>query len=156
MLRKNLLVGLLFLLVCLPSTLMAQGMMPGKWWHNRSVCQELGLSDEETKILDEKYNASRRSMIDLKSEVERQRFELDLLLNNPESDKQEIRDRFEILEQARTKLSKERFEMFMTIRDTIGAERFQELKLMRRDRRGRNNRRSSEREFYKEKGGFGN
>lgn len=156
MLRKNLLVGLLFLLVCLPSTLMAQGMMPGKWWHNRSVYQELGLSDEETKILDEKYNASRRSMIDLKSEVERQRFELDLLLNNPESDKQEIRDRFEKLEQARTKLSKERFEMFMTIRDTIGAERFQELKLMQRDRGGRNNRRSSEREFYKEKGGFRN
>ena len=101
MLRKNLLIGLLFILVCLPTTLLAQGMMYGKWWHEKSVCQSLGLTDAETKVLDEKYNASRRSMIDLKSEVERQRFELDLLLNNPDADKQEIRDRFEKLEQAR-------------------------------------------------------
>jgi Heavy-metal resistance len=156
MLRKNLLIGLLFSLVFLPSTLMAQGMMYGKWWHEKSVCQELGLSDEETKILDEKYNAGRRSMIDLKSEVERQRFELDLLLNTPDAEKQEIRDRYEKLEQARTKLSRERFEMFMTIRDTIGAERFQELKLMRRDRGGRNNKRSPQGGYYRERGGFRN
>jgi Spy/CpxP family protein refolding chaperone len=156
MLRKNLLIGLLFILVCLPATLMAQGMMFGKWWHDNSVCQSLGLTDEETKVLDEKYNASRRSMIDLKSEVERQRFELDLLLNNPDADKQEIRDRFEKLEQARTKLSKERFEMFMAIRDTIGAERFQELKMMRRERGGRNNNRFPQSDSYRERGGFKN
>ena len=156
MFRKNHLIGIMFILMLLPSTLMAQGMMSGKWWHDKSVGRELGLTDEETKVLDERYNASRRNMIDLKSEVEKQRFELDLLLNNPDADRQEIRDRYEKLEQARAKLSKERFEIFMAIRDTIGAERFQELKLMRRDRRGRSDERSPQRGYHGERGGFRN
>ena len=133
MLRKNAWTGLVFLLVILPSTLMAQGRMHGKWWHDESVMKELALTDEETRILDEKYTTSRRKMIDLKSDVEKQRFELDLLLGSQDADKGQIMSRYESLEQARQKLSRERFEMFMGVRETIGAERFQELKLMRRD-----------------------
>ena len=132
--RKNAWIGLLFLLVFLPSTLMAQGRMHGKWWHDKSIRDELALTDDETRILDEKYTDSRRKMIDLKNDVEKQRFELDLLLGSQDADKEQILTRYESLEQARQKLSRERFEMFMGIRDTIGAERFQELKLMRRDR----------------------
>ena len=134
MLRKNAWIGLLFLLVILPSTLMAQGRMHGKWWYDKSVRDELALTDDEAGILDEKYTASRRKMIDLKSDVEKQRFELDILLGSQDADKGQILSRYESLEQARQKLSRERFEMFMGVRETIGAERFQELKLMHRDR----------------------
>ena len=74
----------------------------------------------------------------------------------PDADKKEIKDRFEKLEQARTKLSKERFEMFMAIRDTIGVERFEKLKLMHRDQRGRNDEQSSQGGFYRERGRFRN
>ncbi len=137
MLRKNAWIGMLFLMVILPSTLMAQGRMHGKWWHDKSVREELALTDDEARILDEKYTASRRKMIELKSDVEKQRFELDLLLGSQDSDKGQILSRYESLEQARQKLSRERFEMFMSMRDTIGAERFQELKLMWRDRDGK-------------------
>ena len=133
MLRKEAFTGLLFLLVFLPSTLLAQGMMYGKWWHDKSIMQDLALTDDETKKLDENYNVSRRKMIDLKSDVEKQRFELDLLLGTQNADREEILARYESLEQARQKLSRERFDMFMGIRESIGAERFQELKLMRRN-----------------------
>ena len=95
------------------------------------------LTDDEARILDEKYTASRRKMIELKNDVEKQRFELDLLLGSQDSDKGQILSRYESLEQARQKLSRERFEMFMSMRNTIGAERFQELKLMWRDRDGK-------------------
>ena len=139
MLIKRAFTGVLFLLVFLPSTLLAQGMMYGKWWHDKSIMQELGLTDEETKKLDENYNASRRKMIDLKSDVEKQRFELDLLLGAQKADREKILSSYESLEQARQKLSRERFEMFMGVRETIGAERFQELKLMRRDMKRKGN-----------------
>lgn len=134
MLRKSAWSGLLFLVVLLPATLLAQGMMHGKWWHDKSIVSELELTDGEKKELDEKYIESRRKMIELKSEIEKQRFELDLLLGTSDADKQAILARFASLEQARANLSKARFEMLLEIRETIGAERYQDLKLMYRDR----------------------
>jgi hypothetical protein len=143
MLRKNAWGGLLFLVVFLPSTLMAQEMMHGKWWHNKSIVHGLELTDSEKKDLDEKYIDGRRKMIDLKSEIEKQRFELDLLLGSRDADKQKIMERFGGLEQARAKLSRTRFNMIMEVREIIGAERFQELKSMHRDRDRKDSKRFS-------------
>ncbi len=134
MLRKSAWVGLLLLVVFLPSTLLARGMMHGKWWNDKSIAQELDLTDSEKKEIDEKYTESRRRMIDLKYEIEKQRFELDLLLRTKDADKQRILERFDSLEQIRNKMSKARFEMLLEVRETIGAERFQELKAVHRDR----------------------
>ncbi|KPK00423.1 MAG: hypothetical protein AMJ60_01470 [Desulfobacterales bacterium SG8_35] len=134
MLRKNAWIGLLLLVVFLPANLLAQEMMHGKWWRDKSIIQELGLTDREEKVLEEKYIESRRKMINLKSEIEKHRFELDLLLGAKDMDKQEIMERYDSLEQARAELSKVRFEMLLDVRETIGVERFQDLKFMHRDR----------------------
>ena len=61
MLRKNVWIVLLFAVVLLPSSLLAQEMMHGKWWHDKSIGQELGLTDSEKKGLEDKYIASRRT-----------------------------------------------------------------------------------------------
>ena len=152
MLRKSVWSGLLLLVVFLPSTLLGQGMMHGKWWHDKSIVDELELTDSEKQDLDEKYIDGRRKMIDLKSEIEKQRFELDLLLGTRGIDKQKIMERFESLEQARSELSRTRFEMIMGVREIIGAERFQELKSMHRDRDRKDAKRfSKDRSYYKER-----
>ena len=57
MLRKNAWFVLMLFVVFLPSTLLAQEMMHGKWWNNSSMAEELKLTDSERKILDEKYIA---------------------------------------------------------------------------------------------------
>jgi len=134
MLKKKAWIWLLFLIVFQSSTLLAQEMMPGKWWHDESIIDMLELTGREKQELDRKYIDSRRKMIDLKSEIEKHRFELDLLLDTKDMDKEKIIKRYDSLEQARKELSKERFEMLMEVRETIGADRFQELKSMRRNR----------------------
>jgi Spy/CpxP family protein refolding chaperone len=152
MLRKSVLSGLLFLVIFLPATLVAQERMHGKWWHDKSIVQKLDLTDSEKKEIDEKYAANRRKMIDLKYEIEKQRFELDLLLGTKDADKQQILEHFDSLEQARNKLSKTRFEMLMDVRETIGAERFQELKAVHRQR-GRKDSRTypQDRSYYRDR-----
>lgn len=135
MLSKNLWLVLALFVVFLPSSLMAQEMMHGKWWQNKTMTDQLELSDSERKLLDDKYIESRRRMIDLKNEVERERFELDVLLGKEDANKEQISERYESLEKARAKLSKERFGLLIEIRDVIGVERFQELKSMHRDRK---------------------
>jgi len=113
----------------------------------------LNLTDSEKKEIDEKYTESRRKMIELKYEIEKQRFELDILLGTQDADKQKILERFDSLEQARKNLSKARFEMLLEVRETIGAERFQELKGVHRDR-GRKDagRNLQDRPYSKERG----
>jgi len=136
MVKINVWFVLVAILVFLPSTLMAQEMMHGKWWLNRSLTANMQLSDSERNTLEQKYAESRRKMIDLKSEMEKQRLELDILLDQPDADKAQIIDQFARLENARSELSKERFRLLMEIRDVLGTERYQELKEMYRDRVG--------------------
>ncbi|MDH3392103.1 MAG: hypothetical protein OEL85_09945 [Desulfobulbaceae bacterium] len=152
MLRKNAWFVLVLFVVFLPSTLLAQKMMHGKWWNNSEVADELKLTDGERKILEEKYTDGRRKMIDLKSEVEKERLELDIVLENPDASKSQIVERYDNLENARKKLSKERFGLLIEVREVIGAERFQSLKEMHRSRtRDKMDRRSKDRSSYRER-----
>ena len=149
MLRKKAWFVLVLLVVFLPSTLLAQEMMYGQWWNNKAVTDELQLTDGERKILGEKYTESRRKMIDLKSEVEKERLELDIVLDKQDANKGQIIERYDSLENARKKLSKERFGMILEVREIIGVERFQALKTMHRsktrDRGSRHSKDSSSR-----------
>ena len=152
MLRKNAWFVLMLFVVFLPSTLLAQEMMHGKWWNNSEVADELKLTDSERKILEEKYIDGRRKMIDLKSEVEKERLELDIVLENQDASKSQIVERYDNLENARKKLSKERFGLLIEVREVIGAERFQSLKEMHRSRtRDKMDRRSKGRSSYRER-----
>ena len=134
MVKKNVWFVLVAIFVFLPSTLMAQEMMHGKWWLNRALTEKMQLTDSERNTLEEKYTESRRKMIELKSEMEKQRLELAILLDQPDTDKAQIIAQFVKLEDARSELSKERFRLLMEIRDVLGPERYQELKGMYRDR----------------------
>ncbi len=137
MTRKNAWLALVLLVVFLPTTLLAQEMMHGKWWNNRSVAEEMELSDSERKILDQKYTESRRKMIDLKSKLDKERLELDIALDREDADREQINKRYEKLEEARSELSKERFRLLTEVREIVGVERFQTLKSMHRNKRNR-------------------
>ena len=135
MLRTKTWFVLVLLIVFLPATVMAQGMMRGKWWNNNSMAEELHLTDSERNRLDEKYVEGRRKMIDLKSAVEKERLELDIALDNPDADKARINEHYAKLEKARAELSKARFDLIIEMRDIIGVRRFQTLQDMHRSRR---------------------
>jgi Spy/CpxP family protein refolding chaperone len=135
MLRKNAWFALALLVAFMPTTLLAQEMMHGKWWNDRAVAEEMKLTDSERKNLDQQYTDSRRRMVDLKSKVEKERLELDIALDKEGADKKQINERYEKLEKARSELSKERFRLLTEVRDIVGVERFQTLKSMHRNKK---------------------
>jgi len=116
----------------------AQEMVPGKWWHNPKVSKELNLSQDEKERLEQGFRESRRSLIDLRSRVEREQFELDNLLEDGNMDDGAVKNQFRKLEKQRAKLSEERFNFVMKIRGIMGKDRFQKMKMFhekaRRDR----------------------
>ena len=138
MLKKILNGVLLLTLVISPAVAMGRDMPRGKWWHNPRVSEQLNLSEEEKRQLDEVFIESRRKLIGLKSNVEREQFELQNLLESETLDEAAVMGQFKRLENARANLGTERFNLLLKVRKTIGFERFQRLKMfhqkMRRER----------------------
>ena len=128
MLKKVLIAALLILTISLPEVGAAQDVPSGKWWYNKKVVQNLNLTQKEVRKLDRLYEDSHRKLIDLKSAVKREQFELDTLLGKEPVDDAKVRKQFKRLEKARTDLANERLGFVIRVREIIGADRFQQLK----------------------------
>ncbi|MFC1813202.1 Spy/CpxP family protein refolding chaperone [Thermodesulfobacteriota bacterium] len=126
--NKKLCGMLIFILVFFTSTAFGQKMPHGKWWHSPKASEKLNLSSEETNQLDEKFLESRRNLIDLKAAVEKERLELDALMDKEPLNESSVMIRFKKLETARANLAAERFKFILEVRKIIGFERFQQLK----------------------------
>jgi Spy/CpxP family protein refolding chaperone len=100
----------------------------GNWWRDPQISKQLNLSEKEIQRLDALLLESGRRMIELKSIVEKERFELNALLENKSSEDTVITTQFKKLENARAALSNERLQFLIQTRAIIGAERFRELR----------------------------
>ena len=149
MLDKKVWSALIIILLFFPPVAWGQDMMDGKWWQNRKIAEKLEITKTEKQLLDERYVESRRKLISLKSDVERERFELDNLLDRGGSKKETIQDQYIRLEEARANLSEERFNLFLEVRSIVGIERYQELKAMHRSRRTKTSKRSIDEKWNK-------
>lgn len=128
MLKKVLITALLIVLISLPAVGVAQDVPSGKWWYNKKVVQNLNLTQKEVGQLNRLYEKSHRRLIDLKSAVKREQFELDTLLGKEPVDDAKVHKQFKRLEKARTGLANERLGFVIRVREIIGADRFQQLK----------------------------
>lgn len=133
MLKKVLIAAMLILMISLPAVLTAQDVPSGKWWYNKKVVKNLNLSQKEVRKLDQAYEKSHRKLIDLKTAVKREQFELDALLGKEPVDDAKVRKQFKRLEKARTDLADERLGFVIRVREIIGADRFQQLKTSYKD-----------------------
>jgi Spy/CpxP family protein refolding chaperone len=129
MLRRIIYGLIVLILVATPVLVTAQDMMPGKWWYNPLISKDLNLTKEETDSLEQSFRDSRRKFIDLKSNVEREQFELDNLLEDEKMNEEAIKKQYQKVERERAKLSEERFNFIMKIRSIMGRERFQKMKM---------------------------
>ena len=135
MLGRKLGVVLAVIVLLSPSVLFGQDMVDGKWWQSKRIAEELKITDDEKGRLNDTYTASRRELITLKSNVERERFELDNLLDQRNAKKKDTVDQFNRLEAARANLSAERFNLLLEVRDIVGIERYQQLTILHRIKR---------------------
>ena len=101
-----------------------------KWWRIPRVAERLDLKDAEKKELDQLFVKSRRNLIDLKSTLEKERFELDNLMGQETLDEDGVMSQFKKLGKARDNLSAERFRFLLQVRKTLGSDRYQNLKML--------------------------
>ena len=127
MLNRPLLAIGVLLVVMVATLTWAEDVPPGRWWHDSRVDKQLNLTEEEKSQLDGLFVENRRKLIDLKSALERDRFELETILEDRSADTQQVRERYKSLEAARSRLSNEKFSFLLEVRRIVGPERFQQL-----------------------------
>jgi len=110
-------------------------MPHGKWWRMPEVAKKLELTSEEQQKFDDLFVQSRRRMIDLKSNVEKEKLEMEMILDQQDFDESACMDRFKKFQDARTKLANERFRFLIEVRKLLGLDRYRQLKTEFRDRR---------------------
>lgn len=145
MLNKVLSGTLLLILMTSPTMALGQDLPSGKWWHNPRLSKQLNLNKAEKSRLDKEFVDSRRKLIELKSSVEREQFELENLLESEALNEAAVTEQFKKLEKARASLASERFNFLMQVRKVLGPERFQRIKMFYGKLRHQKMRRNMER-----------
>lgn len=108
-------------------------MPPGKWWKMPKAVEEFSLTQDEQEELDRMYLEQRRRMIDSRGELQKERLELEQLIDSrifdkSACDKSACMESFKKVQQATNKLGMERFKFLVQVRELLGFERFQQLK----------------------------
>jgi Spy/CpxP family protein refolding chaperone len=128
MLRNVFSVILAVIFLVAPVIAAGQDVPAGKWWYNPKIQENLNLSKAEIAKLDSMFADSRRKLINLKSDVEHEQFELDQLLGKKKVNDADVKKQFQKLEIARKNLANERLQFVIGVRNLLGANRFQQLK----------------------------
>jgi len=128
MINRKLFLCIFIILLALTSNALGRDGAPGgKWWHDSSILKKLNLTEQESEKIDALFVESMRRMIDLKSAVEKERFELRNLLENKTGNDSAVKEQFKNLEKARSAIALERLQFLIKVREILGIKRFREL-----------------------------
>ena len=127
--RKALMIIVALAILAVPLAVLAQDMPSGKWWHSPKVIKDLSLSKEEIDKLDKEYLDNRKNMADFKARVEKERVDLENMIEAEKLDEAGLTAQLKKLEAARSELSQERFGFIVEARKIFGIERFKKLRI---------------------------
>jgi len=134
---KKILGGMLCVtLLLLPVAVLCDQDLPGgKWWRVPRIAESLGLNQDQIQQLDREFVRSRRNMFELKSNMERERFELDNLMEKNNIDEAATMRQLKRFQESRSLLAKEKFKFVIKVRGIIGNKSFKKLKKFYEKRR---------------------
>jgi Spy/CpxP family protein refolding chaperone len=122
----------------------ADDVGPGRWWRLPELSKEMRLTDREKQILDDMFVKNRNALIDMRSDIEKERLKLEDILAKDPVNESAAKAQFRRVEEKREKLAIERFQFILDARKVLGPERFriltgkfEEMKKKRQSRPGR-------------------
>jgi Spy/CpxP family protein refolding chaperone len=127
--------ALLLTWVLKPAVSAGEETYPGRWWNVPEVAERLHLNDRNKKELDTLYDDNRHKLRELKRSLESQQSELGEALEKEPINEDEVREKHDKLEAARSRLNTERFRYLMEMRKMLGPERFRGLEQQYKDAR---------------------
>ena len=128
MINRKLFLCIFIIMIALTSNAFGRdGVIGGKWWHDSLISKKLNLTEKESQNIDALFVESMRRMIDLKSAIEKERFELRNLLENKTGNEAAVIEQFKNLEKTRSAIAFERLQFLIRVREILGIKRFREI-----------------------------
>jgi Spy/CpxP family protein refolding chaperone len=109
------------------------GLPHGLWWKNPLLVQQIGVTPEQQKKMDDILQQSRLQLIDLKANMERQEVLLRPMLDANPPDTQQVLAQVDKLAQARADLEKANARMLLGIRTVLTPEQWAKLQAHRNE-----------------------
>lgn len=107
----------------------------GKFWRRPEVRQQLNLTDDQVRQLDEVFVRNEKALIDLKADVEKRQLDMQNLVADHRAEDKKLEQAIDRLEDARAKLGKARAMMLLDIRRILTPEQRDRLEQIRAERR---------------------
>jgi Spy/CpxP family protein refolding chaperone len=128
MIIRKLFLCIFIILIALTSNAFGRdGVHGGKWWHDSSLSKKLSLNEKEIQKIDDLFVESTRRIIDLRSSIMKDRFELRNLLESRTGNEAAVIEQFNTLEKTRSAIALERLRFLIRVREILGIERFREI-----------------------------
>jgi Spy/CpxP family protein refolding chaperone len=108
-----------------------RGLPHGLWWKNPMLVQEIGITPEQQKKMDDIFQQARLQLVDLKANVERQEVLLQPMLDTNPPDTAQVLAQIDKLVQARADLEKANAHMLLGIRTVLTPEQWTKLRAHR-------------------------
>ena len=106
----------------------------GKWWKDSEIVGTLGLSDAQTRKIEEAFFEHRIKLIDLRAELERQETRLQPLLDADQPDEAKVGAQIDLVLAARGRLEKANAMMMLAIRKVLTTEQWRKLESIKKER----------------------
>jgi Spy/CpxP family protein refolding chaperone len=103
----------------------------GRWWNNPEIAQQLNLTDQQKKQMDDILLQHRLKLIDLNATLEKQETLLHPMIEADQPDEVKILSQIDAVAQARADLEKANARMLFDIRKALTPDQWQKLKAMR-------------------------
>ncbi len=105
----------------------------GRWWDNPQMAQQLNITDQQKKQMDDIFLQHRLKLIDLHASLDKQETLLQPMIEADQPDEAKILSQIDAVAQARAELEKANARMLFDIRKTLTPDQWQKLKTMREE-----------------------
>lgn len=107
----------------------------GRWWNDPRLSQQLGLTDDQKKKMDDIFQQHRLNLIDLDANLEKQEVMLGPMIGADQPNEEQTLAQIDKVAQARAELEKANARMLFDIRKTLTPEQWQKLKALHAEHR---------------------
>jgi periplasmic protein CpxP/Spy len=98
-----------------------------RWWDNPRIAQQIGLTDDQKKKMDEILQQHRLQLIDLHAALEKQEVLLRPMLGADQLDESKVLSQIDAIAQARAELEKANARMLFGIRKVLTPDQWKKL-----------------------------
>jgi Spy/CpxP family protein refolding chaperone len=103
----------------------------GRWWDDKSVVQQIGLSKEQQKKMDAIFNQNKPAILSTYKAFLKQKSSLEALNKNPSADKATVFAAIDAASQARTALEKATTQMLLEIKQQMSPDQIEKLEKLK-------------------------